>query len=202
MPTLYEGLGTEELLDNIDLVLRRELNTAIDYQQVSWDQHDQERATEIGKPYTQLVLEKVDPVNFHVGSIPSFVQQEDRLTYYPMVATAPGNTVPDAEDAIADQYSIFQNAVEIHAFTRANPIEGATIAWRRAERMSEAIHQVISTDVNLRRVVAGISGPLFVRRTEPWAYPVEDGHGEDWWFYGIGRTYQIKNYSIAPAEVF
>lgn len=201
MPSIYEGLGTEEVMDLCYIVLRETFNDALAYQQTRGDALDAARAAATGGPVPIVNLEPVPVDNFHVGSIPSFVQTEDRTVDYPMLVVAPGRTVPDPEDARMDHYNVYQNAVSIHCFARANPQEGVEIAYRRSERMAEAVHQIVHTDSRLRRKVAGISGPVMIDRSEPWYFPVEDGHGEDWCWRAVMHMYQIKNYSITPQEV-
>jgi hypothetical protein len=197
MPTLYEGLGTERICDVITVVLAKELAGAIDVHNAKGHEEDQWIANELGIPPIIVDLEPVPLGNLHVGSLPSFIQSADKPENFPLVAVTPTRTTPDPEDASMDQYSVLQNAVSIHCICKASPKEGPTIAWRRSERMSEAIHYVVSTNHTVRNAVAGISGPMLVDRTEPWAFKVE-GRDEDWWWFGVMRTYNIKNYSMTP----
>jgi hypothetical protein len=209
MPTFYEGLGTERIVDETFAVLREQLNAALKYQQAEGDITDAALADRLGVPYMPLVIELVDTTprqgfpygNFHIGSIPSFVQTDDRVVNYPMVVVMPRRTVPDAEHAMSDQIGVYNSAVEIHCFGRANPTEGAEVAYRRSMRMAEAVHQVVSTDRSLRALVAGVSGPALVDRSEPWLFPSEDGHGDDWFWQAVMHQYQVKNYSQTPKEV-
>lgn len=205
---MYEGLGTEEVVDEVFLVLRDSLNSAIESQQARMDEIDQERAARLGIPLERLVIEPVDVTsrpgfpfgNFHVGSIPSFVQDGDRVENYPMVAVTAGRTVP-AGDGLVDQLRVFNNAVSIHSFGRANPQEGPEVAYRRVMRMAEAVHQIVHGHPQLRDLLQGVQGPTLVERSEPWLFPVGDGHGEDWCWMAVMHQYQIKNYSTAPREV-
>lgn len=204
MPSLLEGLGAEQVIDEVFLVMREQFNDALAVQQELGDVYDQQRADRLGVAWQQLLLEEVSVVpsgtefpygNYHVGSIPSFVQTDDRVDRYPMLVVAPGRTVPDAEDASADQYDVYLNAVAIHCFARANPTEGPEVAYRRAMRMAEAVHQVVNS-TTLRRLVSGVSGPSLVDRSEPWFFPATDGHGEDWCWQAVMHQYQVKNYSM------
>lgn len=205
MPTFYTGLGTEDLVDDMDIIFREKLNDALEIQQAIGDERDANRAARINTELLTVELEMIPPENFHVGSLPSFIRIDDKVEGFPLLATVPGRTAPDGEDAMADQYSIYQNAVSIHSFARANPQEGPEIAYRRAMRMAEAVHQVVCTDPLMRKTVAGISGPLAVDRSEPWYFPSNEGHGDEddmmWCWYAVMHTYQIKNYSRMPQEV-
>lgn len=201
MPSILQGLGTEEIVDEAFLIIRDVFNGVVASQQARWDALDQRRATRMGIVIPQIIVEPVPADNFHVGSIPSFVQTDDRVQYYPMVVVTPGRTIPSAEDAAMDQYNVYQNAIAFHSFARGNPQEGPEIAYRRAMRMAEAVHHVIHANNELRHMVAGTSGPILVDRSEPWLFPAEDGHGEDWCWMAVMHQYQIKNYSHVSEEV-
>lgn len=177
-------------------------NDQLAVQQEIWDELDKARADRLNVDWEQVVLEEVPATprdefptgNYHIGSIPSFVMSDDRVDNYPMLVVMPGRTVPDPEDASADQYDVYQNAVAIHAFGRAAPEEGPEVAYRRVMRMAEAVHSVVKS-APLRRIVSGVSGPALVERSEPWFFPALDGHGEDWCWQAVMHQYQIKNYS-------
>jgi hypothetical protein len=198
MPTIFEGLGSEALVDIVFLALRDNMDDALAVQQARWDAHDQYLAAQLDMDWTQLVLEPIPLDNFHVGSIPSFVGIEDRVANYPMLVVVPGRTTPDAENAMLDQIDVYSNAVAIHTFSRASDAEGATIAYRRAMRMAEAVHYVVHNDTTLRSVTRGVAGPLLVERSEPWYFPPEDGHGEDWCWMAVMHQYAFRNYSQTP----
>jgi len=197
MPAIIEGLGSELIVDEIFLVMREQLNDAIVYVADGMATHDQMFADRSGADYEPIVVEEVPFDNFHIGDIPSFVQTDDRVANYPMCVVMPGITVPDAENASADQYDILDTQVQIHVFARANPVEGPVVAYRRSTRMAEAVHRVVKTTA-LWHLVAGVSGPMLVTRSEPWFFPAEDGHGEDWCWRAVMHQYQIKNYSTTP----
>lgn len=206
MPAIIEGLGSELIVDEIFLVMRDQLNDAITDISTGMIDNDQDFAAQAGIEWVEpLNVELIDTTprqgfpygNFHIGDIPSFVQTEDRVTNYPMCVVMPGATIPDAENASADQYDVLATQIQIHVFARANPAEGPEIAYRRSMRMAEAVHRVVKTTA-LWHLVAGVSGPMLVTRSEPWYFPAEDGHGEDWCWRAVMHQYQIKNYSTTP----
>jgi hypothetical protein len=206
MPTLLEGIGTERLVDEVFLIMLEKFNDALVVQQERGDQLEAKRSTRLGVTLPPTTLDPVDANprvdfpygNFHVGSIPSFIQTDDRVVNFPCLVVMPGRTTADAEDAIMDNYSVLSNALVFHSFSKASPAEGAEIAYRRAQRMAEAVHTVVSVDNSLHRVVSGVSGPVLVERSEPWLFPAEDGHGDDWCWVAVMTQYQVKNYSMVP----
>jgi len=205
VPTILEGLGTEEVLDEVFNVMYLHFNDELAVQQDVGNQLDADRATLLGVGVPTVELEPVDSTpkdgfpygNFHIGSIPSFVQTEDRVANYPMLVVAPGRTIPDPENVMTDQYDVFQNGVSIHCFARASLEQGVEMVYRRVMRMAEAVHNVVNS-TSLRRIVAGTSGPILVDRSEPWRFPHEDGHGDDWYWMAVMHQYQVKNYSHMP----
>jgi hypothetical protein len=203
MPLMFDGLGAEAMVDEVFLVFRERLNAAIASQQERYVGQDQRRAAIMGVPYKPLILEPIPVENFHAGSIPSFVTDDDREGNYPMCVVVPGRTVPDGEDASADQYDVFNNLVAIHVFARATMSneEGFDLVYRRSMRMAEAVHQIVKTDRDLRKMFAGVSGPVLVERSDPWTFPSQDGHGDEWVWQAVMHQYQVKNYSHTPMEV-
>lgn len=197
MPVMIEGLGSELVVDEMFIVMRNQLNDAIAYISDGMVENDQLFSAQVGRDFSPLVVEPIPADNFHIGDIPSFVQTDDRVSNYPMAVVMPGATLPDAENAGADQYDVFTTAVQIHVFARANPAEGPEVAYRRSMRMAEAVHRVVKTTA-LWHIVAGVSGPQLVTRSEPWFFPAEDGHGDDWCWRAVMHQYQIKNYSTTP----
>lgn len=209
MPSVIEGLGTEEIVDEVFIVMRQEYNAALAVIQQRGDEIDQARADRLGVEVPAVTLELVDDTpregmsfpygNFHVGSIPSFVMSEDRVVNYPMLVVAVGRSMPDPENMLMDQMDVLQSGIAIHVFARADPNKGefAEVAYRRAMRMAEAVHYVVNS-TSLRRLVVGVSGPILVDRSEPWYFPSEDGHGVDWCWMAASHQYQIKNYSSMP----
>jgi hypothetical protein len=185
MPSVYEGLGIEDLVDAIDMVLRDKFDAALAYQQAKGDIHDQQRADALGLEWTQLVLEPVPASNFHAGSLPSFIQSDDREENYPLVATVMGRIAPDPEDISYDQIGVVQDFVSVHVFAKAND---PNLSWRKAARMAEAAYQIMTTD---RRICGKIQRktPNNVIFSEPWLfYANGEDHGSQLARGGVNNT--------------
>lgn len=196
MPAVYEGLGIEQLVDAIDMVLRDKFADALSYQQTKGDDHDQQRAAALGVTWEQLVLDEVPATNFHAGSLPSFIQSDDREERYPLVATVPARIAPDPEDLMMDQMGVVQNFLSVHCFAKATDPH---LSWRKATRMAEAAYQIITTD---RRISGKVlrKTPNNVLLSEPWLfYANGEDHGQELWWFAIGQDFQVKNY-IRPPE--
>lgn len=199
MPAVFEGLGIEELVDLVDIVLRDKFDDALAYQQAKGDAHDLDRWVLLGNDpdeFTELLLDSVNASNFHAGSIPSFIQSGDREELYPLVATVPGRIVPDPEDALMDQMGIVQNLISIHVFAKADDPQ---LSWRKSIRMAEAVYQIITTDNRVKGKVQRKT-PNTVIFSEPWRfYANGEDHGAELWWFATGMEFQIKN-RIRPPE--
>jgi len=198
MPSVYEGLGIEELIDAVDIVLRDKFDDALAYQQDKGDVHDQQRADALGITWEPLVLDSVPATNFHAGSLPSFIQSDDRDENYPLVATVPGRIAPDPEDSSYDQVGVVLDIISVHVFAKASDPQ---LSYRKAARMAEATYQIMVRDP---RICAKINRktPNNVLFSEPWLfYANGEDHGRELWWFAIGTEYQTKNYIRPPQEV-
>lgn len=200
-PTMYHGLGIEEVVDDLEIILIAEVNDAILVVNDRLEERDQARAARRGIPYEPLTVESIDAAHFHTGSIPSFIQREDRRQFYPLIAIVPGRIAPHPESAAMDNYDIFNDFVSVHTFAKATPEEGdkyrqAEIGYRRAVRYAEAVYHVVRTHRKLRSMLSGLTNPLQALISEPWYVTPTDGIGEDWCWLAAGAEYQIKNNSI------
>jgi hypothetical protein len=196
MPAVYEGMGIEQLVDAIDIVLRDKFAAALSYQQAKGDAHDQQRAAALGVAWVPIVLDPVPATNFHAGSLPSFIQSDDREERYPLVATVPARIAPDPEDLLMDQMGVVQNFLSVHCFAKA---ADPNTSWRKSMRMAEAVYQIVTTD---RRISGKIQRktPNNVLLSEPWLfYANGEDHGKELWWFAIGQEFQVKNY-IKPPE--
>jgi hypothetical protein len=198
VPSVYEGLGIEELIDAIDIVLRDKFDDALAYQQAKGDIHDQQRAQALGIEWKPLVLDSVPATNFHAGSLPSFIQSDDREEHYPLVATVPGRIAPDPEDISYDQIGVVLDLISIHVFAKA---EDPHLSFRKAARMAEAMYQIVVGDPRIRGKI-NRKTPNNVLFSEPWLfYTNGDDHGRELWWFAIGTEFQTKNYVKPPQEV-
>ncbi len=201
MPAVYEGLGIEELVDAIDMVLRDKFADALDYQQAKGDAHDLARWIALGndeEDFVEMELDSVPASNFHSGTLPSFIQADDRDERYPLVAVVPGRVAPDPEDFSMDQMGVVQTYVSIHVFGKDSD---PNLSYRKALRMAEAAYQVLTTDGRIRAKTMRKT-PNNVMLSEPWMfYANGDDHGAELWWYAIGSEFQIKNYIKPPQGV-
>lgn len=197
MTTFYDGLGVEELVDEIEFVLRDQLNGRLVEQDAYWAPRDQDRATKRGEDYVPITLEPVKPNAFHAGNIPSLVNEQALMEDdYPYVAIVPQDVAHDPSSQNEDQRNVFQNQISIHAIAKASPSEGPEIAYRRAVRMAEAIYVTVLEEPTLRSKLRGIANPVRVQVSEPFPFNPK-GHGPDSFWQAAGTQYAIKNLTVS-----
>lgn len=203
MSSIYEGIGIEELIDQIEIVLRERLNDEMEIQQETWKPADEARADMRGIDYVPIDLEPVEDSAFHVGYIPSLVLDEAEMTldWFPYVAITPNDTAPDPEDPRQDQLRVNQNLLSIHAIAKSSLDEGAEFAFRRSARMAEAIYKIVLGDNRLKHKLKGVSNPSRIRRSEPFRFNPEGLEDGDHFWMACGTDYTIKNYSAEPGGI-
>jgi hypothetical protein len=195
-----EGLGIEELVDQVETVLSESLNDMIDQRNAYWVPLDQERAAMRGVAYEPIVVDAIADDAFHTFNIPSLVREEfNTLDNIPYVAIVPDDSAPDAEDARQDHRNVQQQLLSIHSIARTmTPAEDPELAGRRAVRIADAIYMTVLSDMRLSRKLKPLSNPVRVRVSEPFVFNVE-GHGdEDYYWQAAGVQYAVKSYTTAP----
>jgi len=203
-PYLSDTLvGTEELLDMIESAIIRDINEALATVYERRTPLDQARAALRGEEFVPLEYEDV-PVN-HVwaGNFPSTVLEEVGPEAYPYVAITIDDVIPDAEDLMQDHVNVYRNGFTLHSLAKATPegeVNGQGIdpasdkVLRRAVRMGEALHLVMTSDPTMIRLISGGSNPTRGQHSLPWRYQ-HQGVGLNFWFQAVGTTYAIKSYS-------
>ena len=195
-----EGLGTEELIDEVETVLRELLNQTITDRNAYWVPLDQQRAAMRGTDYVAIEVDPIADSAFYAFNIPSLVREEfNQLENIPYVAIVPDDSAPDAEDARQDQRNVRQQLLSIHTIARTmTPTEDPELAGRRAVRIADAVYMTVLSDPRLSRKLKPLSNPVRVRVSEPFPFNPE-GHGDDdYYWQAAGVQYAVKNYTTAP----
>lgn len=194
-PLVYErSTGLEELLDEIEIVLMRDINDALAEVYDRMRERDQARALRRNEPYEPLEYHAVPPEHFHTGNFPSLVLDEVPKEDYPYIVLTVESYSPDAEDARQDHLNVFRDALVVHCLAHAEPDEGSEVVFRRAVRMGEAVYLSLASDPLMRAALSGASNPVRGQHSVPWTYQ-HKGRGKDHWFQAVGTSYAIKTYT-------
>lgn len=197
MASLYAGIGIEEIIDDFEVALMASLNDNIPVVNDLLEPRDQARAERRGIEYVALVVEPIEPQNFHQLSIPSFVEDGGKKSAYPLLAIVPGQFGQDAESPRQDHFDVLNQFVTVHVFAKANPSEGPDIGGRRAIRLIECVYRVVNKSDELRRRLRQHGELTSGRVSEPWLFPPEDGAGEDWYWQAAYAEFRIKNNAVS-----
>lgn len=198
MPAIFDGLGVEQLADEIEDALRDKLNDQLTVTEATWEPIDRARATRRQQRYIPVTLDPVLPDAFYFGSLPSLMAGDDLSPNdFPYVAVTVEDISPHPEDSVSDHLNVFLGTMTVHGLAKADTTEGRNIAAelvvRRALRMSEAIYAVISS--SLSRRLAGLSNPQRVRASEPFVFNPEGREDTEWFWSAAFTQWGIRNYT-------
>jgi hypothetical protein len=197
MPQVYfQSTGVEELLEDIEAVLMRDINQALDTVYQRREPSDVLRAQRRGVPYEAIKYDYVPPSHFHIGNFPSLVLEEVPPEAYPYIVITIEDYTPDQEDARSDHVNVYRQTLATHALAKALPEEGSDIVFRRAVRMGEAIYISLASDPHMQKLLSGLSNPVRGQHSIPWTYQHE-GHGDKFWFQAVGTNYAIKSHTTS-----
>lgn len=193
-PVLSQSTGVEEALDEIEVVLIRDINPALDEVYSRRVQSDKDRAERRQIPYVAIEYEEVPPSHFHTGNFPSLVLEEVPKDAYPYVVLTIDDYTADPADAQNDHMNVYRDAVVVHCLAKASPQEGSEVVFRRAVRMGEAVFLALASDSSMQKRLGGLSNPLRGQPSIPWTYQ-DKGRGKDWWYQAVGTSYAIRTYT-------
>jgi hypothetical protein len=192
-----QALGTEGMLDDIEIALQFEINAAL---QAVYDflvPRDEARALRRGVEYVPMEPVDIPVDHFHVGNFPRMVLEEVPTDMYPYIVLAIEDAVPDAENASQDHMNVFRQALAVHSLASASEEEGSEVVYRRAMRMAEAVHIVMSTNTTCKRLLRGMPNPTRGQSSIPWTYRAQGRNQNRAWYQAVGLTYAIKIYTTS-----
>jgi hypothetical protein len=191
---IAKSTGVEELLDEMEIVLIRDINEALAEVYARRQQSDIDRAQRRGVNYVPMEYDEVPTDHFHTGNFPSLVLEEVPPESYPYIVLTIEDYSPDPESAAHDQMNVYRDAISVHCLASATPEEGSEIVFRRAVRLGEAVFLSLMSDGQMSRRLASLSNPVRGQASVPWTYRKE-GRGEKHWFQAVGTQFAIKNYT-------
>jgi hypothetical protein len=192
--TYFQTTGLEELVDDVEEVLLRDINDALATVYERRALADEARALRRGVGYVPLTYDEVPSDHFHVGNFPRLSYEEVDYEAYPYIVLTVEDYVPDPEDATQDHRNVYRDALVVHCLAASSSEEGGEVVWRRAVRMGEAVFLALASDPMMQRRLSGVSNPVRGQHSIPWTHK-RKGRGEVFWFQAVGTHYAIKNYT-------
>jgi len=192
-----QALGTEGMLDDIEIALQAEINDALAHVYDALAPRDEARALRRGVTYVPMEPVDIPVDHFHVGNFPRMVLEEVPSEMYPYVVLAIEDATPDAESGRQDHQSVFRQALAVHSLASATEEEGSEMVYRRAIRMGEAVHLVMATNMTCKRLLKGLPNPMRGQSSIPWTYRRQGRNGNRAWYQAVGLTYAIKIYTTS-----
>jgi hypothetical protein len=192
-----QALGTEGMLDDIEIALQAEINDALQAVYDFLAPRDEERALRRGVPYVPMEPVDIPVDHFHVGNFPRMVLEEVPAEMYPYIVLAIEDAVSDAESGTQDHMNVFRQALAVHSLAEATNEEGSEVVYRRALRMGEAVHLVMSSNATCKRLLKGLPNPTRGQSSIPWTYRTNGRNQNRNWYQAVGLTYAIKIYTTS-----
>jgi len=189
-----QSTGVEETLDEIEGILIRDVNDALEQVYARREAADQERALRRNIPYVPIEFDPVPPEHFHTGNFPSVALNEVPKESYPYIVLTIEDYAPDPSDAMDDHKNIYRDALVVHCLAQASNEEGSEVVFRRSVRMSEAVFISLASERTLQSRLFGLSNPVRGQQSIPWT-ALYEGHGEKWWFQASGTHYAMRSYT-------
>lgn len=191
------ALGTEAMLDDIEVALQVEINPALAAVYDALAERDEKRALRRGVPYVPMEPVDIPVDHFHVGNFPRMVLEEVPGEMYPYIVLAIEDATPDSEAGSQDHQVVFRQALAVHSLASASNEEGSEVVYRRAMRMGEAVHLVMSTNPTCKRLLRGIPNPTRGQSSIPWTYRTNGRNQNRAWYQAVGLSYAIKIYTTS-----
>jgi hypothetical protein len=186
------SIGAERIQREVALIMKGNLDSALDFVASEWDDLDEAYATQMGLTYVPLVLEHVE-TNIWTGDRPSLIEDETPLDHYPNVIIMVDTTLP-APTSI-DQGNSFMAQLVVESIVKG---DNEFDVDRRAKRTADAINLVMQQNRNLN----GLTNPLPTDptiRTSPTFQRREfRGSGDKIWMKLARLEYAIEKVSPYP----
>lgn len=190
------GFGLEEVATGALYLLMDGLNEELEEIEAFKAPADEALADRRGVEYVPVTLEQVEDENFHLGHVPSLIEDSTPLDSYPALSVMAYRAGPAGTDA-GDHYAEYKDSMYVELLVKASPSEGEEVCDKRAWRTADAVHNVIMRDRTLMGAVYEVGdsptclvSEVFVRPSNP-----SEGHGEDWFWQAARIEYGVNKYS-------
>lgn len=197
---LGKEIGCERIAYETLTLLINNLNTAVDTEDAKWTTLDQTLATNLQIDYVACISNTVERRNFFLGHRPTLI--EAPIENYPNVAVMADQAMPSADQG--DWYEGFQIRLWIEAMVIDGPYDplqvgyerkGEDLCNRKAQRMTEALHNVVISNKSLNGVVEEITDPPRAFLSNCFVRSDETSHGSDYFWQMVRLEYVVRKVS-------
>jgi hypothetical protein len=192
MELTESGFGMELIETEAIKILYNELNTELQAVQERWEERDIQINQLIGIEPVTVEQEFVVEGNYYLGNNPSLITSP--IDKYPNVCA-----ICDSAEQSDNEYDQFNNydcvlAIEIMCKSLYNESE----VNRRAQRMLEAVHNVMMRNSTLNGIIEGFNSDPAAALTDVFTRS-DHPQGESDWYWRAGRIeYTISRHAIIP----
>lgn len=187
------GIGLELIQRHITLILFNQLNTEIDAQQQLWESRDANWNAQTGKDPDYVLIEQIEPDNFHCGHRPSLIENPSPDNY-PNASVMVYQSRP-SED-VFDQASNFSITCDLEIMVKG-PDEFQTDA--RTHRTIEAVHNVLTKNDRLDGMTSGWENDPVIQITDIFKKKEENSYGDQWFWQASRLRYVTTKHNKLPS---
>ena len=187
-------IGMEQIAREGALILIDQINDELAVTDAFWQQMDIDLAAAQGITYYECISDQVESRNVHPGHRPSFIERgaED----YPNINVMSFQSNPSGFSNY-DQGEDVSVTFYIEFMVKSGPFEpdpegkfieeGEILVNKRAQRMGETIHRIISGNKTLNGLISGFEGAPSVKYTDCMRRTDTTSGGEYDYYWSMGR---------------
>jgi hypothetical protein len=195
------NVGLEEIATSAFSVLHGALNAELAQIEAAKVVADAQLDEMRGRVPVPVTLEPVERGNFHLGHIPSLIEDDTPLDSYPNVSVMAYRAQPAAFSPLQDQATTYVDSLYVEVLVKAGPMDRsepyrqAEICDKRIWRTAEAVVAVLLRNPTLGGTIAGLEDPTVII-SEVFTRPQSDSNTEIDWFWQAGRVeFAISKFS-------
>lgn len=189
------SVGAERIQREVAILMKDNLDSAIEFVQNSWNALDEEYAEKMGFDYVALEVELIG-TNIWTGDRPSLIKDEEPLEHYPNVIAMVDLVSPSPTTPI-DQANNFYASLIIESIVKG---DNEFDVDRRAKRTADAINYVMQGNRTLNGLVNEMPTDPVVRTSPTFQRRKFRGSGDIVWMKLVRLEFQVEKISVYPAS--
>lgn len=197
---LGKEIGSERIGYETLLLLINNLNDALEAEDVKWNTLDQSLAQAIEIDWIPCTSNPIKKHNFYLGHRPSLI--EASIHEYPNVSVMADQAMPSSDQG--DWYEGFQIRLWIEAMVIDGPYDqkmkgyeraGEDLCNRKAQRVMEALHNVLVSNRTLSGIIEPITDPPRAFLSNCIVRSEDTSYGSDYFWQMARLEYIVKKVS-------
>lgn len=190
-------VGTERISYEVLTLMINNINTALATEDAKWLTLDQSLSTLLGINFVQCVSNQIQKPNFFLGHRPSLI--EAPVENYPNLAVMADVAIPSSD--IGDHWEGFNVRLFIEGMVIDGPYTDLTEGYvrtgedlcnKKAQRMMEAIHNIMITNRTLNGIIEEINETPRVFLSNCFVRSEDTSSGSEFYWQMLRLEYNIR----------